>query len=75
MAQNFMKLKDYKTAAGILSKLKEAYPDNHILLCDLAKCEIKIGEYDNAKENIKKALMQFPGFDYGLKLLKEVEKQ
>ncbi len=73
MAQNLMKLKNFEAAAGIFKKLKESYPNNHILLCDLAKCEIKIEKYKEAKENIKQALMLYPDFEYGIKLLKEVE--
>ncbi len=45
-----MKLKEYKTAAGIFNKLTETYPNNHIILCDLAKCETKIGEYKMQKK-------------------------
>ncbi len=74
LAQNFMKLKEYKTAAGIFNKLTETYPNNHIILCDLAKCETKIGEYNNAKKHLEQALTLFPDFEYGLKILKEVQQ-
>ncbi len=69
-----MKLKEYKTAAGIFNKLTETYPNNHIILCDLAKCETKIGEYNNAKKHLEQALTLFPDFEYGLKILKEVQQ-
>ncbi len=73
LAKNYMKLKEYETAANIFHKLSHEYPENHLLLCDLARCEIKLGKLDHAKEHIKKALMIFPDFEEGIKLLKEVQ--
>ena len=53
LAKCYMKLKEFKMAAGIFKKLSNEYPNNHILLCDLAKCQIKMEEFENAKENAK----------------------
>ena len=75
LAKSYMKLKDYKMAAGIFKKLTENYENNHILLCDLANCELNMGEFKNAKEHAKKALMIFPDFEDGLKILKEIQKE
>ena len=74
LAKCYMKLKDFKMAAGIFKKLAGKYPENHLLLCDLAKCELKMGEIENAKENAKKALLIFPDFEDAIKILKETQK-
>ena len=75
LAKSYMKLKDYKMAAGIFQKLVQIYDNNHILLCDLAKCELNMHEFENAKEHVKKALMIFADFEDGLKILKEIQKE
>ena len=74
LAKCYMKLKDFKMAAGIFKKLAGKYSENHLLLCDLAKCEMKIGEVESAKENAKKALLIFPDFEDAIKILKETQK-
>ena len=74
LAKCYMKLKEFKMAAGIFKKLSNEYPNNHILLCDLAKCQIKMEEFENAKENAKRALLIFPDFEDAIKILKETQK-
>ena len=73
LAKSYAKLKDFKSAAGIFNKLAKTYPNNHILLTELAKCQLKLGAFQNAKENAKKALMIFSDFEDAIKVLKEAQ--
>lgn len=74
LAKNCMKLKDFEMAGGIFKKLSKNYPKNHILLCDLARCEIELKNFKQAKETLKQALMIFPDYEDGIKLLKQAEQ-
>lgn len=71
----YLKTKDYKAAIGIFEKLRKDFPKNHILLCNLGECYLKLGEFEKAKEAANAALLIFSDYDEALKIIKEVEKQ
>ena len=48
------------------------YPKNHILLTNLAKCEIKCSKLDEAKEHLRQALLIYDDYKEALDLLKEI---
>lgn len=68
----YLETNEYHEAYHIFKKLIETYPDNHILLTNLAKCEIHEKDYNSAKEHLRQALMIFDDYDEALKLLEEV---
>ena len=61
-----------ENAMGLFSKLAIKYPKNHILLTNLAKCEIKCNKKQEAKEHLRQALMIFDDFEDALNLLEEL---
>ena len=75
LAISYMNLKDYKAAIGIFENLARKFPQNHILLCDLGNCYLKIGEIEKAKNKAYEALNIFSDYSEALKLIKEVERQ
>lgn len=65
--------KEYENAAGIYSKLVQKYPKNHILLTNLAKCELETNRKDKALEHLRQALLIYDDYPEALELLKEVK--
>ena len=72
LAVCYMELKEYENAMGIFYKLALSYPDNHILLTNLAKCELKCDKKNEAQEHIRQALMIFDDYQEALDLLEEI---
>ncbi len=70
-----MATKKYKKAILTLLKLTEQYPQNHLILLDLATSYYKTDDYENAKKYIKASLSIYPDFEEGLKLLKKLENK
>ena len=68
-----MAMKKYKKAIMSLLKLTELYPQNHLILLDLATSYYKTDDFENAKKYIKASLSIYPDFEEGLKLLKKLE--
>ncbi len=67
----YMETGEEENAAGIFSKLIKNYPNNHVILTNLAKCEIKIGKKNEAMEHLRQALMIFEDYEPALELIKE----
>ncbi len=63
---------EYDSASGLLYKLADKYPKNHVLLTDLAECEIKCDKKQQAKKHLQDALMVFDDYEPALKLLEEI---
>ena len=57
---------------GIFSKLAIKYPKNHILLTNLAVCEVKCEKIKEANEHLRQALLIFDDYSPALKLLEEL---
>ena len=72
LANCYLEQEDYNSAMGILYKLSVKYPENHIILTNLAKCEIKSYKINEAKEHLRKALMIFSDYEPALELLETV---
>ena len=72
LAVCYMEQKEYENAMGIFYKLANKYPDNHILLTNLAKCELKCNKKEEAQEHIRQALMIFDDYQEALDLLEEI---
>ena len=68
----YMKTNEFENAMGIFSKLIVKYSNSHILLTNLAKCELKCNKKSEAKEHLRQALMIFDDYDEALKLLEEI---
>lgn len=68
-----LKLKEYKEAMGILFNLSTKYPKNHIILTNLAKCEIKCDKKEEAREHLRQALMIYDDYSEALELLEEIK--
>ncbi|MBQ2983187.1 MAG: tetratricopeptide repeat protein [Candidatus Gastranaerophilales bacterium] len=71
LAISYMETKEEKNAMGIFSKLIARYPQNHILLTNLAKCELKCNRKKEAQEHLRQALLIFDDYEPALKLLGE----
>lgn len=69
----YLEGKEYENAAGIYSKLVQKYPKNHILLTNLAKCELETNRKDKALEHLRQALFIYDDYPEALELLKEVK--
>ena len=68
----YLEEENYEDALGLFFKLIKSYPDNHILLTNLAKCEYKCNKKDEALEHIRRALMIFDDYKEALELLEEI---
>ncbi len=68
----YLEQKQYENAMGIFYKLANKYPNNHILLTNLAKCEIKCSKISEAQEHLRQALMIFDDYKEALDLLEEI---
>ncbi len=68
----YLEEENYEDALGLFFKLIKTYPDNHILLTNLAKCEYKCNKKDEALEHIRRALMIFDDYKEALSLLEEI---
>lgn len=71
LAISYMETKEEENAMGIFSKLIARYPQNHILLTNLAKCELKCNRKKEAQEHLRQALLIFDDYEPALKLLGE----
>lgn len=69
----YIKLEEYEKAMGILYKLAIKYPQNHILLTDLAKCEHFCNKDKESLEHLRQALMIYDDYDEALNLLEELK--
>ena len=67
-----LEAQEYSEAIGIFYKLSLMYPQNHILLTNLAKCEYECGKTNEASEHLRQALMIFDDYKEALELLKEI---
>jgi len=63
---------DFEGAMGIFYNLVQKYPQNHILLTNLAKCELKCDKKTEATEHLRQALMIFDDYKDALDLLEEI---
>ncbi len=70
----YLKEQNYHDALGLYFKLAKTYPKNHIILTNLAKCEIKCDKINEAKEHLRQALMIYDDYSEALELLKEISK-
>ena len=68
----YMKDNEYENAMGIFFKLALKYPDNHILLTNLARCEMKCNKKKEALEHLRQALMIFDDYKEALDLVEEI---
>ena len=68
----YLEEENYNEALGLFFKLIKSYPDNHILLTNLAKCEYKCNKKEEALEHIRRALMIFDDYKEALELLEEI---
>lgn len=68
----YLETQEYNEAMGIFYKLALNYPKNHILLTNLAKCELKCGRKKEALDHIRQALLVFDDYSDALNLLEEV---
>ena len=68
----YLELGQFNEAMGIFYQLALKYPQNHILLVNLAKCEIKEGRRKEALEHLRQALMIFDDYDEALELIEEI---
>ena len=68
----YLKLENYNDAMGIFYKLAVKYPKNHIILTDLARCEMKTGRKKEALEHLRQALMVYDDYQEALNLLEEL---
>lgn len=68
----YLEEKNYQEALGIFFKLTQIYPENHILLTNLAKCEHMCDKKSEAKEHLRQALMIFDDYQEALDLLEEI---
>ena len=73
LAVCYMRLEKYDKAMGLLYKLAQIYPKNHIILTNLAKCEHLCGRKKEALDHIRRALLVYDNYDEALKLLEELE--
>ncbi len=68
----YLETNEYENAMGIFYKLAQKYPQNHILLTNLAKCEAKCSKTKEALEHLRQALMVFDDYKEALDLLEEL---
>ncbi len=73
LAVCYMKLEQYEKAMGLFHKLAHIYPKNHIILTNLAKCELKCGRKKEALDHVRQALLIYDDYDEALSLLKELD--
>ncbi len=71
LAISYMETNEEENAMGIFSKLVVKYPKNHILLTNLAKCELKCNRKKEAQDHIRQALLIYDDYELALKLLGE----
>lgn len=74
LGRTYKALNKYKEAAGVFKILTAKYPDNHIILTDMAECLLKLDDKCCAKEYAMKALNKYKDYEPALKILKEVTK-
>lgn len=72
LAVCYMETNEYENAMGIFYKLAHSYPNNHILLTNLAKCELKCNKKAEAQEHLRQALLIFDDYQEALDLLEEI---
>ncbi len=72
LAVAYLETDEFEPAMGIFSKLAVTYPNNHIVLTNLAKCEFKCNKTKEANEHLRQALMIFEDYEPALELLKEI---
>jgi len=58
---------------GILYKLSVKYPNNHIVLTNLAKCEAECLKIKEAKEHLRQALLIYEDYEPALELLEKLK--
>jgi len=75
MAKIEMKLKNFESAKFLLEQLLEIYPQNHLIMTDLAQCFLNLGDKESAKNYAIRALEVFSDFDDALKILKGIENE
>ncbi len=68
----YLENEEFDNALGIFYKLVLNYPENHILLTNLAKCEYKSNRKKEAVEHLRQALMVFDDYKDALDLLEEI---
>jgi len=68
----YLEMNEFEDAMGIFYKLAQKYPNNHILLTNLAKCEYKCNKKETATEHLRQALMVYDDYQEALNLLEEI---
>ena len=69
---SYMETKEFENGMGIFYKLAQKYPNNHILLVNLARCEKECGKIEEAKEHLRQSLLIFSDYSEALELLEEL---
>jgi len=69
----YIETNDYNSAMGILYKLSVKYPNNHIVLTNLAKCEAECLKIKEAKEHLRQALLIYEDYEPALELLEKLK--
>lgn len=72
LAVAYLETGEYEPAMGILSKLIVTYPENHMMLTNLAKCEYNCNKKNEALEHIRQALMMYDDYEPAIKLLEVI---
>lgn len=75
LAKINMATNNHKKAILTLLKLTELFPQNHLILLDLALSYFETNDFENAKKYIKASLTIYPDFEEGLDLLKKLENE
>ncbi len=68
----YLENQEYEEAMGIFFNLSRKYSNNHMLLTNLAKCELKCGKKKEALEHIRQALFIYDDYKDALELLEEI---
>ncbi len=69
----YMKTNEYENAMNLFSKILDKYPQNHILLTNLARCEFELKYKTLALEHVRRALLIFDEYEEAVKLLEEIK--
>ncbi len=69
----YMNTDEFENAMNLFRKLLDKYPENHILLTNLAKCEYKLKDKTLALEHLRRALLIFDEYEEATKLLEEIK--
>lgn len=72
LAIAYLETGEFEPAMGILSKLIVTYPENHMMLTNLAKCEYNCNKKKEALEHLRQALMMYDDYEPAIRLLEVI---